>query len=227
MIIEKLYHTFIDTASININMKTSDSKNFQVTIKLIDFNGNPVLGEEVTVTVQGNITFSNNEQEISGNTDVNGEYIVTCTATNIGNNIIICNNETLPIRVFCDTDWKPVTFASGYGNYDSTHEVKYRAIDGITQISGLMKNNSAVTFSSNTIVLSIPEKFFYSHCGLQKQLTFAGFNQSNINKVAVGGWSGNVRLGWYGNTSNIQMPAGTCVPLHLCFIGGYKENVNS
>lgn len=222
MIIENLYHTFIDTESININMETNDSKSFQVTIKLIDFNGNPVLGEEVTVTVQGDITFSNNEQEITGHTNTNGEYTVTCTATDIGNNIITCNDETLPIRVYCDTRWQSVTYASGYGDYDSKHRMQYRAIDGITVISGFLKNNSAVTLSS-TIVLSIPEKFFHSHCGLQKQLTFAGYNQSNINKVAVGGWSGNIRLGWYGNTSNIQMPAGTCVPIHLCFIGGYNE----
>lgn len=226
MIIENLYHTFIDTESININMETNDSKSFQVTIKLIDFNGNPVLGEEVTVTVQGDITFSNDEQEITGITDINGEYSIQCTATNIGNNIITCNDETLPIRVYCDTRWSSVTFASGYGNYDSTHMMQYRAIDGITVISGFLKNNNAVTFSSSTIVANIPEKFFYSHCGLQRT-TFAGYNQNNVNKVRIGGWYGGLRISWYGTTSNIQMPAGTCIPIHVCFIGGYKENVNS
>ena len=108
MIIENLYHTIIDTEKANINIieqydgtvnNEATSTSFDITVRLIDFEGNPVIGEIVTVNSstsgteaqQGYFT-DNNSDTITGITNVDGECTFKFTVQEIGNCVFICDN---------------------------------------------------------------------------------------------------------------------------------------
>ena len=236
MIIEKLYHTLIDTEQANVNIITNydgtitvdnTSTSFDITVRLIDFNGDPVIGESVTVnSSSAGITpgtFSNDETSITATTDTNGEVTFKFTVNDIGNYLFTCNSVSLNVRVFRDTGWQGVTYASGYTNYDSGHPLQYRVRDRFVEIRGMAKKTSAVTPNTTaTTIATIPQIFRAKVGHKVGSLHFAGYNQNNANQIFVEcNYTYGIQFQRYGTTAtNTQVPANTCLNIYLTYTIG-------
>jgi len=236
MIIENLYHTIIDTEKANINIieqydgtvnNEATSTSFDIIVRLIDFEGNPVIGESVTVNSstaggenqQGFFT-DNNSNTITGITNADGECTFKFTVNYIGNCTFTCNNTSLNVRVFRDTGWLGVSFASGYTNYDTSHPLQYRVRDRFVEIRGMAKKTSAVTPNTTaTTIATIPQMYRAIAGRKASTLHFAGFNQNNANQIYVEcNYSYGIQFQRYGTTAtNTQVPANTCLNIYLTY----------
>lgn len=237
MIIENLYHTIIDTEKANINIikqydgtvnNEATSTSFDITVRLIDFEGNPVIGESVTVNsdTSGGIAeqkgffADNNSDTITGITNTNGECTFKFTVKYIGNCIFTCNNASLNVRIFRDTGWIGVSYASGYSNYNTTHPLVYRVRDRIVEIKGMAKKSSAVTPNTTaTTIATIPQMYRPAEGKIVKRLHFAGYNQNNANQILTEiNYAYGIQFQRYGTTAtNTQVPANTCLNIHLMY----------
>lgn len=235
MIIENLYHTIIDTEKANINIINqydgtvnieATSTSFDITVRLIDFEGNPVIGEEVTVNSSTSGAeaqqgyFTNNNSYITGITNNNGECTFKFTVNEIGNCIFTCNDASLNVRVYRDTGWQGVTYASGYTNHDS-YPLVYRVRDRLVEIQGLVKTTKAVTPNTTaTTIATIPQVFRAKVGQKAANLHFAGINQNNANQIFVEcNYTNGIQFQRYGTTStNTQVPSGTYLNIYLTYI---------
>lgn len=236
MIIENLYHTIIDTEKANINIITNydgtttvdnTSTSFDITVRLIDFEDNPVIGEEITVTsASAGATpgyFTNNQATITSITNADGEATFKFTVNDIGNYLFTCNDASLNVRVYRDTGWQNVTYASGYANYDSTHPLQYCVRDRFVEIRGMAKKTSAVTPNTTpTTIATIPQVFRAKAGRVVKTLHFAGYNQNNPNQILVEcNYTYGIQFQRYGTTAtNTQVPANTCLNIYLTYTIG-------
>lgn len=236
MIIENLYHTIIDTEKANINIveqydgtvnNEATSTSFDITVRLIDFEGNPVIGESVTVnsstsgieTEQGYFA-DNNSDTITGITNTDGECTFKFTVQLIGNCIFTCNNASLNVRVYRDTGWVGVSYASGYSNYNTTHPLVYRVRDRFVEIRGMAKKSSAVTPNMTaTTIATIPQMYRPTDGRIVKCLHFAGFNQNNANQILTEiNYTYGIQFQRYGTTAtNTQVPANTCLNVYMTY----------
>lgn len=217
MIIKKMYNTLIETPLANINLGLNTDTTFTVTIKLIDFNGDPVIDTIATVEVFDGV-FSNNDTTYTSITDTNGEFNVDVTASE--EVFLTCNDASLVINVYRDTGWQTPTFQSGWSNYDSTHPLKWRCVDKFVEIRGMVKKSSATTPDTTAEkIASIPSAFLPTQ-GVNG-IHMAGFNQSNPNKFLMEITSGGIHFQRYGMTStNTQCPANTCLNICISYLIG-------
>ena len=121
--ITKLYNTKISCSKYNL--KITDS--IIVTVKLIDFNNNPVRDEEVLLTTDGG-EFINKQKSYTGTTNSDGEVEVKYTPTDWGTYNLMCNDTNIVINV--RGGWKnfPITVThksvtSSFGQYNQDEVV--------------------------------------------------------------------------------------------------------
>lgn len=104
MIINKLYKTVIDCTNNNWKWVIDDTKT--ITITLLDFNDEPVVDTEVTLTVdKGYFGDDTSAVSFTGTTDVNGSVSVLYHASKWGFVTFTCNDCKVQALV---TGWKKV-----------------------------------------------------------------------------------------------------------------------
>lgn len=113
MIIENFYQTKIecikdgdDSLYYNVNIDATD---IRIEVSLIDFNGNPVIGKDVTLSVdRGTITsiksgytgtIASGGKSVTGTTGADGKFAVLYTASEWGLATFTVNNTSTQINV--------------------------------------------------------------------------------------------------------------------------------
>lgn len=92
MFIKNFYVTEIDCSKYNIKY----NETITVTVRLLDFNNNPVVGESITINSSRSLgTLSNT----TGVTDSNGEFTVQYTGINWGIDTLKCNGASVGVRI--------------------------------------------------------------------------------------------------------------------------------
>ena len=115
------------------------------------------------------------------------------------------------------TNWTKITFASGYTHHNTSLPAQARQSGSIVELRGAVKNNNAVTFSSEGNVIG------YLPSGIGKPAyTVTRLQQgSGANKVMIQIKSdGSISAGRYGTSSNIQTPAGSWINIACVFMVG-------
>lgn len=156
MIIKNLFNTSITCSSYYVN--TESNSTITITIKCTDFNGVPVVGQEI------NLYYDDATLLTTNNTNTNGEITYSYNCANDSRGIHTFTTDTgglIQIQVYRDTGWQKPTFNSGYKEYNSsTDPLEYRVINNLVEIRGIFYNNNAVTpGNSNVNFASIPVKY--------------------------------------------------------------------
>lgn len=128
MIISEFYQTKIEASSYNVNI---DSNNTVITVSLIDFNGAPVTGKSVTLTVDRGYFNKNGSTAISGTTtksitattNSNGKITATYTASEWGLATFSANNANIQVKV---KGWK--SLSTGQYNCKYNEDTVYLSI---------------------------------------------------------------------------------------------------
>lgn len=103
-----------------------------------------------------------------------------------------------------NTNWQNLSFSSGYGNYDSSHPVRYKRMNKIVHIEGIFKNTNAIASGSSVQIGTITDTTCrppYDQYSLQQ-----GSNKNFFLLVITS--SGAVKLERYGTNANAQTTAG-------------------
>ena len=211
MIIPNFYKTILTINDTEVNLY--HESDIDITCQLIDFNGNPVIGQEVDIKVDDTVI-------ITKKTNIHGliTYTYDCSKLDEGYYIINANEAHISFRVLYVGDWTPLKLASGYATYNQTdttdNVLKYRRVHNIVEIRGIIRNTSAISANSNyKTIATLPE-------GFRPNSVIENINQgSNENRIE---WNINPdsgALSWrgYGTTSNVQMAATSWLNIHFIF----------
>ena len=210
MIIPNFYKTVLTIEDTEVNLK--NETDIDIICKLIDYNNNPIIGEEVTIKIDGT-------EIATKKTNSNGLIIFTYDCSNLdeGYYTITANEAHISFRVLYVGAWTSLTLASGYATYNQTdttdNALKYRRVHNIVEVRGVIRNTSAISANSNyKTVATLPE-------GFRPNSVIENINQgSNENRIE---WriDTNGILQWrgYGTTSNIQMAATSWLNIHFIF----------
>lgn len=210
MIIPNFYKTILTIEDTEINLQSET--NINITCKLIDYNNNPVIGEEVTIKIDGT-------EIATKKTNSNGLIIFTYDCSNLdeGYYIITANEAHISFRVLYVGDWIPLTLASGYATYnqsDTTDNVlKYRRVHNIVEVRGIIRNTSAISANTNYKTVATLPTGFRPNSVIENQNQGSGENRVEwrIDTDGVLAWR------YYGTTTNIQMPVTAWLNIHFIF----------
>ena len=115
--ISNLYQTTITASNYNIDINDT---NIPVTIKLTDFNGNPVKQKYISSITISNGVFSDDSTLTNGTTNNNGEVSLTFTPTDWGIVTISANNQKIQFHVDGWQKFTPaISTAHSYSQYTS------------------------------------------------------------------------------------------------------------
>ena len=208
MIIENLYHTIITCDKYNVN--TESNSTVTVTITCLDFNGEPVIGEEIKL-------YYDNTLLTTSTTDSNGviTYSYNCNNDDFGLHTFSTDNGAVAqIEVYRDTGWIGVTYKSGYKDYTG-YTTSYRVYNNIVEISGIFYNNNAITPGSDGInFASIPSKY------APLKPVYSLEQGTGANKFLLSmDTSGTLKIARYGTTAiTTQATAGSWLHCYLKYL---------
>lgn len=113
-----------------------------------------------------------------------------------------------------DSGWQPLTYVSGYQNYDSTHPLEIRRVGKLVEIRGTFKPTAAKTASTSDVQFAtIPSGYRPS-----TQYRSAMCQGGGVNRFMVTA-NTNGSLAWqrYGTTSSINLPV-TWLGVHITYM---------
>lgn len=198
MIIPNFYKTILTVDDTEVNLYNESS--IDITCQLLDFNGNPVIGEEVDIKVDGTVIATKK-------TNTHGliTYTYDCSSLDEGYYTVSANESHVDFKVLFVSPWFELSLASGYKHYQSDQHLAYRRVGNIVEIRGVVAKSGAITPSGswvNILSTNIPVGYrpYYSQERPQQG--------SGENRVL---WQvssdGSINWRYYGTTaSNTQMP---------------------
>ena len=218
MLIPKMYKTLLSLSDNEINLYNTST--LTLTVKLIDFNGNPVVGETV-------IAFLTQQEGVSQyklceeRTNANG--IVTCTIdcttldVDYGLHTVSVNDATIHFNTYFDSGWLQPTLNSSFSNGDASNVLKYRKINNFVNLRGSVKFGSAMDAGMTALIGTIPLEYAPSDVkGASitdtKQKSRANMFYIDVTKTGV------IRLRGFANSSNVNITANTVLYFELTYM---------
>lgn len=196
MLIKNFYKTILTIPDMEVNLASEQSIDLEC--QLIDYNGNPVVGEEVTIYIE-------DLDEFTGQTNQEGKFSITydCSTLDGGYYNVHANEATGYFRVLFVSGWQTLSLASGYSTYTSGQNIlSCRRIEDVVEVRGVLRRSGSVSANSNwKQVATLPEGYRPHKATERPQ------QGSEENRVA---WqidpSGGLKWRYYGTTSSIAMP---------------------
>lgn len=113
-----------------------------------------------------------------------------------------------------DSGWQPLTYVSGYQNYDTTHPLEIRRVGKLVEIRGAFKPTAAKTASTSAVQFAtIPSGYRPS-----TQYRSAMCQGGGVNRFMVtAGTDGSLAWQRYGTTSSINLPV-TWLSVHITYM---------
>lgn len=194
------YITVIDCSKYNIQY----NETITVTVKLIDFNGEPVVNEYATITSKGLGTFSSsniatyitptgNVTSYTGITNNNGEFTVQYTSKDWGTERFKCNEANIGVRIVGGV--KQHTYTASRNEIDAFIG-EYGDMIGIEIDGNLVASTSPVFYGTipssiaptNTIVVPCINGNVYGQLGITGEGSVFSLVPSNVSDVLQEIW---------------------------------------
>ena len=219
MLIPKMYKTLLSLSNNEINLYNTST--LTLTVKLIDFNGNPVVGETVIAFLtqqEGNSQYKLCERRTNSNGIVT--CTIDCTALDVkyGLHTVSVNDTTIHFNTYFDSGWLQPTLNSGFSNSDANNVLKYRKINNFVNLRGSVKFGNAVSAGGSVYIGTIPLEYAPSGtkgAGITDTKQQAAANMFYID---VGRSAGNIRLRGFANSSTVSIAANTVLYFELTYM---------
>lgn len=113
-----------------------------------------------------------------------------------------------------DSGWQPLTYVSGYQNYDSKNRLEIRRVGKLVEIRGVFKPTAPKTASLSSVQFAtIPSGYRPS-----TQIRTAIGQGPGMNRFLVRvNTNGDLRWGRYGTTSSINLPV-AWLSVHITYM---------
>lgn len=113
--------------------------------------------------------------------------------------------------------WVYATLSSPFETYPvDNSDVRYRKIGEIVFIHGAVQNTEEIARGATTTIFTLPEEYRPSGTNVQILSQGTGMNKWLLS-VSI---NGNVSVQRYGTTETINIPAGTWLPIDVCYALG-------
>ena len=229
-IANKLYKTTIDSDKKVGEIRTNDTDSRcaiqrTVTVTLTDFNNNPVVNENCTITCSKG-TFSNNSQSYTGQTNDNGVVTIqhflngSASTSASGGDVWVkhdfedygllkftCNEATLIVQTYyysMANNSHTVAYQSGYTNYGSTDHLTVHRTNNFVELTGRWKPTAQKTASDSAVhFATIPSEFAPS-----KNIKMLQQGSARATYLLTVDTAGKLSWSRYGTTSSAAFPSG-------------------
>lgn len=218
MLIPKMYKTLLSLSDNEINLYNTST--LTLTVKLIDFNGNPIIGETVIAFLtqqEGDSQYKLCERKTNSNGIIT--CTIDCTALDVkhGLHTVSVNDATIHFNSYFDSGWLSPTLNSGFSISDANNPLKYRKINNFVNLRGSVKLANAVSAGNSVNIGTVPLEYAPSNVKGAPITDTKQQAAANMFYIDVGS-TGNIRLRGFANTSNVNIAANTVLYFELTYM---------